>query len=54
MPLNNQSTNKKPYESPQLFIYGNIRELTMNSNISTSKFDNFNPNAAPNNKTSTG
>jgi hypothetical protein len=54
MPLNNQATNKKPYQTPQLVVYGNIRELTMNSNNNSLKFDNFNPQAAPNNKTSTG
>lgn len=28
---NNQKSNKKPYHSPQLFSYGDIRELTQGS-----------------------
>ena len=30
MDLEREKTNKKPYESPTLVIYGDIREITQN------------------------
>ncbi|MBE9227077.1 lasso RiPP family leader peptide-containing protein [Phormidium sp. LEGE 05292] len=37
---NNQKSNKKPYHSPQLFSYGDIRELTQGT---TGNSGNDNP-----------
>lgn len=38
---NHEKLRKKPYKSPNLFVYGDIREITKNSSGPTKNFDNF-------------
>lgn len=40
MHSHNHNLSKTPYQSPKLFVYGDIRELTKNSTTASSMGDN--------------
>ena len=45
MHSHNHKISKTPYQSPKLFVYGDIRELTKNNTVLSSMGDN--PSQAP-------
>lgn len=46
-----EQAEKKPYESPQLTVYGPIRELTRTNPVGIGQRDNSNPYVPAINKT---